>query len=182
MNRRGFLTAISIAGLAGCSSVQDSIKSIQVPDGGGDAGSLSGKQFGFGSPGFDRIEWINLNQLRIYFKEDHSMDGFGIKHAYDETDDLDNFLILCEAPRFEGPVDYPLIDEIKSSDVTYPTREFDLVAQDGQFSNCGDQFQFNVVEDTLGTASFTIPKSISPRPNFKDLETYSRTTLPIHTD
>lgn len=140
---------------------------------------MSGKEFGFGSPGFDRIEWINLNVLRIYFEPDHGMDGFGIKHSFDENDDLDDNLLLCEAPRFEGPVDYPLIDVIKSSSVKYPNRTFDLIAYDGQFSECGQQFQLNFVQEVLGTVSFTIPASIAPRPNFKDLETFTRETLAV---
>lgn len=143
---------------------------------------MSGKEFGFGTPGFDRIEWINLNVLRIYFEQDHNMDGFGIMHSFDENDDFDAAMYLCAAPRFEGPKDYPIVEEIKSTSLSYPNRKFKLVAFEGEFSNCGESVQFNYLTEVLGAATFTIPESIAPRPNFDDMETLERTTLPIHTD
>lgn len=172
MKRRRLMETLSVFTLSGC---------IGVTSDESEEGSTSGKEFGFESPGFDRIEWVNLDVLSIYFESDHDMDGFGIFHSHDNFEHLDDAFVLCEPPRFEGPINFPLIDRISGSSVVYPNREFALVAYDGTFSECDTSVSVTFAQDIEGSVTFTIPSSIAPRPNFKDLETFTRTTLPVHT-
>lgn len=150
------------------------LSSTNLPGGESEA-DLSGKEFGFGSPGFDRIEWHNLNDLAIYWDPDHNMDGWGLRHAF--KDGIDHDLIHCKAPQFSGPIRYPLIDKIKSGGTVYPTREFKLVAYDGEFTDCRQRSKFTFLEAEKGSVSFTIPESIAPRAKFQDLPTFTRETL-----
>lgn len=146
--------ALSLA-IAGCAdSIPDS-----VPGGGGGGASTDGKSFGPLGPGFDSIEWINLNVLRVNFNEDHQMDFFTINHEFRE--EYDDALYVEQAPDFGGEVDYPLIDEIQNSETVYPSRTFTLHGYQGQAGF------ISTIEEELGSVSFTIPESIAPPESFE---------------
>ena len=155
MERRKFGTVALVFGLAGCSEqIPDS-----VPGAGGDSASTDGKSFGPLSPGFESIEWINLNVLRVNFNEDHQMDFFTINHEY--RGEYDDAIYVEEAPDFGGQVDYPLIDEIQNSETVYPTRTFTLHAYQGESGF------ITSIEEDLGSVSFTVPETIAPSESFE---------------
>lgn len=89
------------------------------------------------------------------------MDGFSIVHSAD-NDHVDDALYIGEAPRFAGPVDYPLIDKIRKSGTVYPSNRFELVALKGSFGG------INLIHDELGSVSFRVPMQIMPRENIQD--------------
>ena len=140
MKRRTVLGALGTGGLtalAGCSQLDD---------------VLNGS-------GFNEVKWINLNVLRIHFKEDHDMDGFSIQHVYDDS--IEDAVVTQEAPPYSGPRDVRLIRQIKQTNRVYPSRKFKLVGYKGQFGNF-----ISLAQETLGTFEFEIPAHIMPRSNW----------------
>jgi len=120
--------------------------------------STDGKEFGFISHGFESISWVNGNLLQISFAEDHDMDMFGIRHEH--LDDVDDTLIYQAAPKFGGDKIVRFISEIQNAGSQYPTQKFTLTAYKGNNM---------IVEETLGSVTFCIPKQIAPSANFKDV-------------
>lgn len=142
MNRRGLLAVIGVTGLGGCvEEVEDTLGEF-----GGEEGSLDGKEFRFGSPGFSSITWVNLNELEIRFDDDHDIGFFSINHEYNPGHD--DALHVAEAPEFGGPVGYRLVDEIQSGTTVYPTREFRLNAYKGNYTGF-----INFIEEEMATST-----------------------------
>jgi hypothetical protein len=126
------------------------------------AGNMT-QEFGIFSPGFQKIEFINLDVLRIHFGS-HDMDGFGVRHA--SLDEIKDDIYVCTAPRSTGTRDVPLVDLLQEQDAVYPSYRFHLIAYEGQFTECGQTFQFNFSRETKGTATFKLPESIAPSSAF----------------
>lgn len=144
MNRRKYLAAAASVGtatLAGCETVNDFLN----------------------SSGFERVEWINLDVLRIHFKEDHDMNGFAIMHAFDD-DPTDDGIVTQEAPPYSGPRDVRLVDRIRNGGRVYPSREFKLVGYKGSFGTV------SVIGEKTGEFGFSIPESIMPRSKWQQSE------------
>lgn len=166
MNRRDFLLGL-VGGAGGVTGVS-TVTGVDL-DLGLDLGSdvadtvgsapMEGDSFTFG-PGFESIAWVNSDELKISWKPDHDMDGFGISHAY--GDPFEDDLVLEEAPRFDGERVVPLVEAITDANTRFPTREFHLNAFAGSFGH------MNIVEEHLGSVSFTIPEEIAPAGSFSE--------------
>lgn len=122
-----------------------------------------GKEFGIFSPGFEKIEFINLHVLRIHFGE-HNMDGFGVRHS--SLDDVEDDIYGCAAPKSTGTRDVPLSDILRSRDAVYPSYQFDIHAYEGEFSSCSQRFKLRISTESKGSVSFRLPEQIAPRSAF----------------
>lgn len=142
----------ALSAFSGCSGTSGS--------GGGDK---SGKEFGIMSPGFKSIQWVNLDVLQITFSEDHSIDYFTVNHEHQP--DYEDAIHDAAAPDFSGPVKYQMIEDISNSDVVYPSRTFKLHAYAGDY-NGGT---IPVIDEKMGSVSFTVPEQIAPPEKFEDL-------------
>lgn len=120
--------------------------------------------FGFGSSGFDRLEWNEDGSATLWFDDDHGMDGFEIAHTYQDI--VDDNIVMGAAPDFQGPIELPLVGYIRDSNVEYPNREFVLGAFKGLFMEF-DRPRFNIVEERLGTQDFTVPEKLMPGENLR---------------
>lgn len=156
MKRRGYLASIlGVLGLGGGGywyaggNVED-LKDLVGMD-----STPYKEDFGPFTPGFDRIQWVNLDVLEIHFETDHNMDGFGLMHAHDDS--YEDALVLAEAPNYDGPVHVRLIQHIKNSGRQYPSRRFKLVAYRGTFGGV------SIIQEKKGSVEFTIPKGIWPQ-------------------
>lgn len=186
MDRRNFLYLLGGGALGGGGiiasqnewNVDKSIESISKS-----TGDLLGKSdrenselvqdFGFLSPGFDKIEFkrVIASNFNGWLAEitfgTHSMDGFGIRHS--SLDSIEDDIYVCKAPKSTGTRRVPIVRILKNEDAVYPNRNFKLVAYEGQFSECGASFQLNISRETKGTAEFTLPKKIAPESSFREL-------------
>lgn len=131
------------------------------------------QEFGFGSPGFEKIEFerviaSNFNGwLATITFGSHDMDGFGIRHS--SLDSIEDDIYVCAAPKSTGTRDIPIVRVLKEDGAVYPDRTFNLMAYEGEFSDCGQSFQFNFSFETKGSATFTLPKKVAPASAFRDM-------------
>lgn len=129
------------------------------------------QEFGFFSSGFEKIEFkrviaSNFNGwVAVITFGSHSMDGFGIRHS--SLDSIEDDLYVCKPPKSTGERKVPIIQLLNEEDAVYPTRNFDLIAYEGEFSDCGDRMQFNISYETTGSAGFTLPERIAPESSFQ---------------
>lgn len=174
--RRRLLYALGAAGLGGAgflagqneNQVQAAIADVenasktsglgnvsQLGIGGGGNQTLQ-KRFTFSSE-FEKIEWTETGTLYVHIPEQHDMDGFGVRHEYHDSPDMDFFARSVDA--FGTVVDLPFIQKIANSSVSFPTRRFKLVAYEGFIS---ENIPSNI-ERQIGTVPFTVPKPIAAK-------------------
>lgn len=140
-------------GLSGCVSERQA------------GGSLDGRDYNQLQSGNIRsVEWINLDVLRVTFREKHSLDGIGIQHEYDSAEDPNDDLFIRGAPRFGGSRNFPLIDKIRHESVVYPTLSFEVVEYKGRMGG----FSFDA--ESVGTDRFTVPEQIAPPDKFESIQ------------
>ena len=131
------------------------------------------QSFGLLSPSFEKIEFqrviaSNFNGwIAIVTFGSHDMDGFGVRHT--SLDSIEDDIYVCQAPKSTGTQRFPIARLLRRQDPVYPNRQFDLIAYEGEFSDCGSRFQFNVSLETKGSAGFTVPKEVAPASAFRDL-------------
>lgn len=188
MNRRGFLyllggVAIGGGGIVAAQNGGDVGMAISdINNMTGDAfgsssqpreDSLMTQEFGFGSPGFEKIEFerviaSNFNGwLATITFGSHNMDGFGIRHS--SLDSIEDDIYVCAAPKSTGTREIPIMRVLKEDGAVYPDRTFNLVAYEGEFSDCGQRFQLNISMETKGMATFTLPREVAPPSSFRDM-------------
>lgn len=118
--------------------------------------------------GFESATWVNLGDfLRIKFKDDHQMDGFGLAHEY--RTEADDWIRSWEAPKFGGEADINVFGHARSHADTFPTRKFKLIGFKGQTGI------FTFVEERIASVNVIAPRSIAPADLFDDMESPEKT-------
>lgn len=122
MRRRTVLAVLTTAAFAGCTETIENIPTDLSDNSGenGDRSTVSGD--------ITRLEWSDDETwLEVYFDPEHNTDALWLTHSADST-----ILYITGAPRFEGPVDVPLLDSIACDDADYPSATFEITAADGR--------------------------------------------------
>ena len=148
MNRRTILGVCGSALTAGC--VDSATEALQ--------GTTDPMNQSLGGD-FDRIEFSSDGTASLYFENDHECSGFAIAHVADENLE-DHSLMMCEAPRFEGPVEANLMQRVRRAGVDFPSNEFHAIGLEGQFDECGEKYTFQVFGDETSRATFFVPEDI----------------------
>lgn len=162
MLRRGFLYLLAGGGLTygwlnrdevskdlSVGSVEGNVPGLSTPD-------PNRRNFGFGSPGFDYLEFTGDGRFDLYFNEGHSMDGCGFRHAL--QDSIEDDLKVWGAPEFAGPITVDFVKLIKGSSDDYPSLKFQLVAYETTQGDRSARFPFNTSVETIGSVTFTLPE------------------------
>jgi hypothetical protein len=120
MKRRTLLSALAAVTLGGCTEAIDGTP-IDISDGeGNEKLAVSGD--------ISRVEWIDDQKwLEIYFNGEHDTEAVWLTHSADS-----NILYITDAPRFEGPIEIPLLDSIACDDANYPSATFEITAAEGR--------------------------------------------------
>lgn len=185
MNRRKFLTLFAGVGIGASGVVMsdsdiglgESISNVTegLGDGlsNGDEGASMTQEFGPMSPGFEKIEFQRViasnfdGYIATITFGSHSMDGFGIRHSSHDSVEKDTY--VCSPPTSTGTREVPLVQLLEKAEVVYPNRKFNLVAYDGEFSDCDSKIKIALSSGVRGKATFTLPKEIAPPSAFRDL-------------
>jgi len=113
MYRRETLVALPAFALAGCTEAISQ-------NGSEESSTVSGD--------ISRVEWTNDRKwLEVYFDDEHDSDAIWFTHSADST-----ILYINDAPRFEGPIEIPILDIIACDDANYPSTSFELTAAEGR--------------------------------------------------
>lgn len=112
------------------------------------------KEFGFGSNGFEHVEWTDDNKLAVTVADDHDMDGLGVR--YHAKDSIEDDIAVREAPEYGGTVTLNFFGELASNSSYPPAGKYNLVAYKGQFSSF-----MSFAEETIGKVSFRIEPELS---------------------
>lgn len=144
MNRRTALQAVGVGTiglLGGCAGrLSETIS-------GGDPEPY--KEFGFGSNGFERVEWTDDNNLAVTVGDDHGMDGLGVR--YHAKDSIEDDIAVREAPNYGGTIEINFFGQLSDGNSYPPAGEYNLVAYKGEFNGF-----MNFAEETIGSVSFQI--------------------------
>lgn len=116
----------------------------------------------FGSRMVDRITFSDNGVMSVHLPRDHGTATFGVWHA---VDDINNQKPIATygglkaggsvnepVPRYDGMITIPIIDAIRRSNISFPSRRFRLVG----FS--GSTFDLDKVDDVV----FTVPSTLMP--------------------
>jgi len=148
-DRRQFITgiaAMSTVGIAGCAdSVEDSPIDM---NGGKDDNEVEPSVSG----DISRVEWANNRTwLEVYFEAEHNAEAVWFTHSADST-----ILYITDAPRFEGPIELPVLDAIACDDADYPSLTFEVTAAEGRPIP-------GFTPDTTGEAEISLPEGYIDR-------------------
>ena len=145
MIRRGFLVGAA-ATLAGCA---DAIEDSAIDVNGGGENNEAGPAL---SGDISRVEWANdRTRLEVYFEAEHDAEAVWFSHSADS-----NILYITDAPRFEGPIELPLLDALACDDANYPSLTFEVTAAEGRPIP-------GVTPDTTGEAEISLPEGYFDR-------------------
>ena len=143
MQRRTVLQALGVGAtslLAGCGGKVSEIMPNSEPK--------PSKEFGFGSSGFERVEWTENNKLAVTVSQDHDMDGLGVR--YHSKDSIEDDIVVSKAPEYGGTVTLNFFGHAANSGGTPPAGKYNIVAYKGSFGG------FNIAQETIGKVSFQI--------------------------
>ena len=146
MNRRKVLAAFPTVALAGCTAA---LEDTPIDVTGGDGDNESGAMV---SGDITRVEWANdQTWLEVYFEAEHDTEAVWFTHSADST-----ILYITDAPRFEGPIEIPLLDAIACDDADYPSLTFEVTAAEGRPLP-------GFAPDTTGEAEVSLPEGYFDR-------------------
>jgi hypothetical protein len=109
---------------------------------------------------FDRIEFASDGTASLYFKDDHECSGFAIAHEATQNYDEHN-VMMCAAPRFEGPISVDIVGYREKNDVAFPDNQFKAVGFEGEFTECDREAPgIDFYGDQTSAADFVIPENL----------------------